>query len=54
VGAFLDEERRAALFAALLRLGAQVWMTGVDAGAFAALGSACERFHVAPGRVEPA
>jgi DNA replication and repair protein RecF len=54
VAAFLDEERRAALFAALGRLGAQVWMTGVDASAFSALGNAGERFRVTLGRVDPA
>jgi DNA replication and repair protein RecF len=52
VAAFLDEERRAALFEALDRLGAQIWMTGVDAAAFAALATRCERLHVTPGRVE--
>ncbi|MCC6949239.1 MAG: DNA replication/repair protein RecF [Bradyrhizobiaceae bacterium] len=54
VAAFLDEDRRAALFAALARLGAQVWITGVDASAFAALAGSGERFRVSPGRVEPA
>jgi DNA replication and repair protein RecF len=54
VAAFLDEDRRKALFASLRNLGAQVWITGVDVSAFAALGADCERFHVEPGRVEPA
>jgi len=54
VAAFLDEERRAALFVALARLGAQVWITGVDANAFATLPESSERFRVSPGRVEPA
>ncbi|MEX0590190.1 MAG: DNA replication/repair protein RecF [Xanthobacteraceae bacterium] len=52
VAAFLDEERRSALFEALMRLGAQVWMTGVDDSAFAALGDCGERFRVRPGWVE--
>jgi DNA replication and repair protein RecF len=52
VAAFLDAERRAALFDALQRLGAQVWISGVDDGAFADL-SAAERFAVRPGVVEP-
>lgn len=52
VAAFLDAERRAALFEALGRLGAQVWISGVDDSAFADLPSA-ERFRVTPGRVEP-
>lgn len=54
VAAFLDEERRAALFDALGRLGAQVWITGVDGSAFAALPGTAERFRVSPGGVEPA
>ncbi len=37
VTAHLDEARRAALFAEILRLGAQAWMTGTDAHAFSAL-----------------
>jgi DNA replication and repair protein RecF len=54
VATFLDEERRTALLQALSRLGAQVWMTGVDASAFTALGERCERLRVTPGRVESA
>lgn len=50
VAAYLDAERRAGLFAALDRLGAQVWMTGADPAAFAALEQA-ERFVVSPGRI---
>jgi len=53
VAAFLDEDRRAALFDALLRLGAQIWMTGVDESAFTALHGGGERLRVSPGRVEP-
>jgi DNA replication and repair protein RecF len=34
VTAHLDAERRAALFQEILRLKAQAWMTGTDAGAF--------------------
>lgn len=37
VTAHLDEVRRAALFAEILRLGTQAWMTGNDRVAFAAL-----------------
>ena len=37
VTAHLDEARRAALFAEILRLKAQAWMTGTDTEAFAAL-----------------
>lgn len=52
VVAYLDAERRVGLFDALARLGAQVWMTGADPNAFAALGQA-ERFTVSPGRIAP-
>lgn len=37
VTAHFDTDRRAALFAEILRLGAQAWMTGTDREAFAAL-----------------
>ncbi len=49
VAAFLDAERRAALFAALEKLGAQVLVTGVDESAFAMLDASAARFHVASG-----
>jgi DNA replication and repair protein RecF len=38
IAAHFDAERRAALFDEILALKAQAWMTGTDAGAFAALG----------------
>ncbi|MBV9970522.1 MAG: DNA replication and repair protein RecF, partial [Xanthobacteraceae bacterium] len=47
----LDPSRRAALFAALGRLGAQVWMTGADPLAFAEVPSGAEIFEVILGRV---
>lgn len=37
ITAHLDVHRRGALFAEILRLGAQAWMTGTDAEAFSAL-----------------
>ncbi len=49
VSAFLDAARRDALFELLARFGAQVFMTGVDAASFAALGTSAERFIVTPG-----
>lgn len=52
VVAYLDPERRIALFAALDALGAQVWMTGADPSAFAALAGRAETFAVTPGHVE--
>jgi DNA replication and repair protein RecF len=48
--AHLDPSRRAALFAALGRLGAQVWMTGADPAAFAEVPAKAEMFDVTPGR----
>ncbi len=51
VVAHLDPSRRAALFAALGRLGAQVWMTGADPLAFAEVTAGAEIFDVTPGRV---
>lgn len=53
VVAYLDADRRAGLFEALARLGAQVWMTGADPFAFAALETAA-RFTVAPGEIRRA
>jgi DNA replication and repair protein RecF len=50
VVAHLDPSRRAALFAALGRLGAQVWMTGADPAAFAEVPAGAEIFDVTPGR----
>ncbi len=49
VAAFLDAERRAALFRALEKLGAQVLVTGVDESAFSALDPSAARFRVTPG-----
>jgi DNA replication and repair protein RecF len=51
VVAHLDPNRRAALFAALSRLGAQVWMTGADPAAFADVAAGAEIFEVSPGQV---
>jgi DNA replication and repair protein RecF len=49
VAAFLDAERRAALFAAVKQLGAQVFVTGVDDSAFSDFDAAAHRFRVSPG-----
>jgi DNA replication and repair protein RecF len=51
VVAHLDPNRRAALFAELARLGAQVWLTGADPAAFVELNSAGEIFDVDNGHV---
>ena len=52
VVAHLDPGRRAALYAALDRLGAQVWMTGADPAAFVELAARAQVFEVTPGRVQ--
>lgn len=46
VAAHLDTARRAALYAELLGLGAQAWMTGTDAELFAGLGGAVQGFEI--------
>ncbi|HUI97082.1 MAG TPA: DNA replication/repair protein RecF [Xanthobacteraceae bacterium] len=51
VVAHLDPGRRAALYDALERLGAQIWMTGADPAAFAAIAPRAELFEVTPGQV---
>ena len=51
VVAHLDPVRRAALFAELGKLGAQVWLTGADPASFAELGSSGEIFDVENGRI---
>jgi DNA replication and repair protein RecF len=51
VVAHLDPARRSALYGALDRLGAQVWMTGADPVAFAEVSSRADVFTVRPGAV---
>jgi DNA replication and repair protein RecF len=51
VVAHLDPGRRAALYDALERLGAQIWMTGADPAAFADIAPRAQVFEVAPGGV---
>ena len=52
VVAHLDPNRRTALYEALARLGAQVWMTGADPSAFAEIAGQAQTFDVSQGRVE--
>lgn len=52
VTAHFDAHRRAALFAEILRLGAQAWMTGTDAAAFEALRGRAQFRLVSQGGVE--
>ena len=51
VAAHLDEERRRALFEALLELGVQAWLTGTDRTLFAAFGERAQFFAVGDGRI---
>jgi DNA replication and repair protein RecF len=51
VVAHLDPTRRAALYEALARLGAQVWMTGADPAPFREIAARAAVFEVSPGRV---
>ena len=53
VAAHFDAARRSALFASLPIAGGQVWMTGADLGAFAALADRASLFSVSPGRISP-
>jgi DNA replication and repair protein RecF len=54
VVAHLDPARRTALYAALERLGAQIWMTGADPAAFAEIAPRAELLQVTPGHVQRA
>ncbi|MEX1306009.1 MAG: DNA replication/repair protein RecF [Rhodovibrionaceae bacterium] len=49
VAAHLDGRRREALYAELLALGAQAWMSGTEDSFFAPLGGAAQRFAIAGG-----
>jgi DNA replication and repair protein RecF len=51
VVAHLDPLRRAALYAELATLGAQVFVTGADTAAFADLALQAEMFEVSPGQI---
>ncbi len=46
VAAHLDADRRAALYAEIVQLGAQAWMTGTGPELFEALGGDAQRFHI--------
>ena len=54
VAAHLDERRRAALFAEILHLGSQAWLTGTDEQAFSALLNNAEFLVVEEGRIAAA
>ena len=53
IAAHFDPKRRLALFAALERIGGQVFMTGADPAAFEDLAGRAEIFEVTPGRIAP-
>lgn len=50
--AHLDAERRAGLAAAILALGAQAWLTGVEASLFSSFGDRAQHFSVESGAVQ--
>ena len=52
VVAHLDPARRAALYAELDKLGAQAWMTGADAAAFAEIEANADMFEIVAGEVK--
>ncbi len=52
VTAHLDEHRRAALFAEILRIGSQAWMTGTDRTAFSALDGRARLLDIEDGRIK--
>lgn len=53
IAAHFDPLRRAALYEGLAELGAQVWMTGADANAFADLAAKATLLRVGGGQIEP-
>jgi DNA replication and repair protein RecF len=53
VAAHLDPDRRAALFAEILALRAQAWMTGTDEALFAGLGPAAQYWRVRQNSLVP-
>jgi DNA replication and repair protein RecF len=53
VAAHLDEKRRAALFAELIRIGSQAWLTGTDRDAFSPLVNDAQFLLVEDGQVGP-
>ena len=52
VMAHLDPLRRAALYSELQKLGAQAWMTGADAAAFADIAATADVWEISPGEVK--
>ena len=54
VVAHLDKQRRAALFAEIIGLNAQAWMTGTDAAMFEELGESAQFLVAADAQIRPA
>jgi DNA replication and repair protein RecF len=54
VAAHLDERHRYALYGEIRALGAQVWLTGTDAGLFDGLGDEAQFFTVSGAALAPA
>lgn len=54
IAAHLDEHRRGALFAEILKLGSQAWMTGTDRSAFSSLLNKAQFLVVEEGRIAAA
>ena len=52
--AHLDKQRRAALFAEIISLNAQAWMTGTDTALFEDLGENAQFFVAAEAKIQPA
>lgn len=53
IAAHLDQDRRAALFAEILALGSQAWMTGTDLAVFAGLGENAQFLTAENGDLRP-
>ncbi|HEX2889670.1 DNA replication/repair protein RecF [Vineibacter terrae] len=53
IAAHLDARKRAALFAEITALGAQAWMTGTDAAAFAPLAGQAQFLRIEAGEIAP-
>ena len=53
VAAHLDEVRREALFAEIVKLGIQAWMTGTDVGLFSSIKKEAQFFNVKNATIKP-
>ena len=53
IAAHLDEDRREALFARLMAIGGQVWMSGTDAVLFESIADKAQFFEVGNAKISP-